>query len=284
MMGYLFDSGARAVRPILGIPGASLIGEPLELGAAVESASPSQEWSLAVIADTREVKLVQLRNGAVTMRPIEGVSPAPGRIVFSPSGSAAVLYQRDARALEVITGLPGATATRRIDISAWDGEPTSLAVADDGGLVLAGLPGLGILSISGDDFRVIPYDVPVSAIAFAPRGSFALAAAGTSVFLLRDGELQELAGGDLPPVDVALSADTARAFVAYKDGTIRVIDIANGAARQISCRCTPTAMRPLAGSSVFRLNEISDNGPVLLLDGSEAEPRVWFVPLDRGGN
>src|SRR5215831_9744405 len=37
VIGFVFDGSARALRPILGIPGASLVGNPLDVGFALES-------------------------------------------------------------------------------------------------------------------------------------------------------------------------------------------------------------------------------------------------------
>jgi hypothetical protein len=287
-LGYLFDSSAQSVRPILGIPGASLIAAPLPLEVALESAAvpPSPDWLIVQIAGSHDLKLLQSRDGSFSLRSIDGVSPAPDRIVFSPTGSAAALYHRDARAIEVVAGLPDAAAlARRIDLSAWDADPASLAVTDNGRLVLAGLPTGNVISISDDGFQVIPSDGPVSALAFAPRATAAVVAAGTRIFLFHGSELQQLAAADRPMVDdIALSTDGTRAFLAYADGTIQAIDLSTGATQQVSCHCTPTGLRRLSGSSLFRLTEIAASAPVLLLDGSAPEPRLWFVPLDRGTN
>src|ERR1700741_1624219 len=86
-LGYLFDSDSQSVRPMVGIPGASLIADRLESGAGFENAA----GQLAVLAGSREVRVLQIREGAVSLLAIDGVSAAPDRIVLSPSGTAAAL-------------------------------------------------------------------------------------------------------------------------------------------------------------------------------------------------
>ena len=51
-LGYAYDPGVRAIRSILGIPGAAVLGAPLRLGFLPRAAAvaPRQNYALAVSA------------------------------------------------------------------------------------------------------------------------------------------------------------------------------------------------------------------------------------------
>src|SRR5438046_2055700 len=71
--GYVFDSGARALRQIRGIPGAALIAGTLDLGAPVTAAwvAPRLDAAIAVTADG--ARLYRLNGEVAEPRPLEGV-------------------------------------------------------------------------------------------------------------------------------------------------------------------------------------------------------------------
>ena len=88
--GYVFDGARREVRPILGIPGASTIGEALDFGFAVSAAyvAPRQDAALVTAADGT-VHLFQIQSGSAVELVLNGFATAPERVVFSSSDTAA---------------------------------------------------------------------------------------------------------------------------------------------------------------------------------------------------
>jgi hypothetical protein len=288
-LGFALDKALERLRPLQGIPGAALLGAPLDSGGAVAHAaiSPRQDYALVWEGGGRP-GIFTLPGGPAT--PLDGAFPAPDRIVLSPQGSAAALC-RDA-AIQIVTGLPHAPTIRReIDASvAGAGAPGPVAVSDDGEIVAAAfaLDGQGILMLfTAEGPRQLAVSGVVSALAFRPGSRDLLAADQTNALVYAihgvDGSpcyriLATAMEGVSSPVAVEFSADGARAFVADPGaGGILVLDAGSGGAALLPCQGAPTGLHRLNGNSVFRLNEISA-GPLYVLDASGARPRIVFVP------
>src|SRR5689334_924570 len=103
--GFVFDTLGHVLRPVRGIAGASVIGDPVDLGMDVTNVyiAPQQDLALAVAADGSP-HLFALASGTAKERPMEGLSGTSERVVFSPNGTAAALYA--AGHVQVIRGLP----------------------------------------------------------------------------------------------------------------------------------------------------------------------------------
>src|SRR5215469_1203382 len=182
--GYVFDSGAHALRPVLGIPGAATIGAPIDAGYSFTAAyvAPQQD-SFFGIASDGSTHWFTIAAGAVTEKGIDGVMQAPERVVFSPSGTAAALYANGQA--QIVTGLHGTPAAggslsfgsagarhgRRI--------APAMAVSDDGSYLLAALNGIQLASQDGV-VRPVMQTGADAVMAFAPGGhDVAIAARGT---------------------------------------------------------------------------------------------------------
>jgi hypothetical protein len=287
-LGFVFDPQASGLRPIVGTPGASLMGDPLDPGTRIGRAeiSPRQDYALVSIGD--EIRV--LRFGDRSLRTLPDA--AADRIAISPSGRAAVLYRRETNSFQVFASLPDSIATARMTRLMDRGAGlTAIAVSDDGLALLAafsdGVSG-GVFVVGAEgDARLIQPARRASAIAFLANGHDALIAdasedklwlvrdvAGSSNALLIAGERDGVAG----PVAVASSADNQRALVANsRSSTVAVFDLSGGAPAVVSCPCVPALLDRLTGNAVFRLTEPSA-GPMWLFDGDSAELRTVFVP------
>ena len=92
LSGFVFDQSAHALRRIQGIPGAALVGAPVEFGFAVSAAYVAPHLdSVFVLAGDGQAHLFRLTADAPLESAVDSLG-APSRVVFSPSGSAAVLY------------------------------------------------------------------------------------------------------------------------------------------------------------------------------------------------
>jgi hypothetical protein len=273
-LGFVPDPATRSILAITGFPGAALVGEPVaaDLDAAGAAIAPGQKFALF----PKDGALVMLRfdeQPAVTA--IDGL--AAGRIVFSPSGSAAAVYDKAANRLQVVTGLPQSPAVSTLEIpEACDG----IAVSDRAEVIAAG-SSVWLLR-AGSAPSALALGAPTAAAAFGPRANEALVAAAgrlTFIRLLPDGpQYQELASYDEAPAAVAFSSDASRAIMLTAGGDIRLFTTTGSELPGLSCHCTATGLQPLAGDSIFRLNEVSA-GPLWLLDAG-ASPRLWFVPRE----
>jgi hypothetical protein len=273
VLGYAWDTASSRLRPILGIPGSSLLGAPLDLSVPLSlvELSPRQDYALAAGAES--VWLVRL-DGARSVHPV--LSGSADRIVISPTGTAAAVYSQE---LQILKGLPGTPSAAAVAVP---GPLTAMAVNDAGNLVLA---------VCGEQlFALRPGAAPRrlgpagagSALAFADNTTDAIVAdaANNEVFLLR-GENERLIlaserDGVSEPVAVALAA--GRGFVANRgSNAVLILDLGGGPPARISCPCEVTGLQRLRGEAVFRLT-----GPLqsasYVLEVAAGEPRLWFVP------
>lgn len=293
VLGYVYDTRGGELKPLLGIPGSSLMGQPLTLGAAVSEVAASERYALAITGQDRRVELLRFGQGAPAVSPVSAAASGPDRIFLSPSGGAAALYRSIDGFIQVITGLPDSPTVRSgITLPDLGGAVNALAISDDGLALLAALGNdqTGLLfSLAADGTPTqLPVAGPVSAMAFRPNSHDVAIAdrAGNAISVIRnvDGsaEYQAVAGpndGVAGPLAVEFSADGGRLFVANAGpGNVLVIDPAGGPPAPVPCQCALTALSRLNGS-IFRLNDLS-NDPLMLFDGGSAQPRVVFVPSD----
>jgi hypothetical protein len=305
LSGFAFDNSALVLRPIRGIPGASLIGDPVQFGFDLASATVSPSLDSALVLSAKGgLHLFRLNNGTPVERTVDGLAAAQ-RVVFSPSGTAAALYANGS--LQVLKGLPdapviaatlplGTNGTAQFSAAALSGTGAGtagrtrrltdvpLAISDDGGYVLVVSGGaIRLIGTAGDNRKLM--DAAAGAwAAFAPGNHDAAvldAVAGLVLFEDVAGASVErvLAGPDsrmASPVGVAFSPDRGKLFVASAGmRAVAAFDVASGSSSTVACDCTPTGLAQMGG--LFRLNEIGGD-PLWLLDARSSEPRMIFVP------
>ena len=279
-LGFAFDQSAHSLRRIQGIPGASLVGAPVDFGIAVSAAYVAPRLDSAfVLADDGRTHLFGLTADAPAERTID----LPGslqRVVYSPSGSAAALYS--AGSLQVIKGLPDSPAVAanlRMRINPRQGKalPETLAVSDDGAYVLYSTGGpVEMIGVAGDSRQVMASSAG-SLAAFAPGGHDAAIVDGEKLILFQNiagAATERRFAGIATPSAVAFSADSQKLFVASATGrAVTSIQVATGDRAALACDCAPASLIPMG--SVIRLTELG-NEPLWLLD--TASDRVVFVP------
>jgi hypothetical protein len=284
--GFVFDSAARALRPVEGIPGSALVGDALQLDYAVSSAyfSPRQDAALTV-ADDNSVHFLRIRSGAVSERTVEGLGGKPDRVVFSPRGSAALLVSGGH--LTVLNGLPDAPAvSASLDL---DDSSYSLAISDDAAYLLAAGHGSVRLlgAASGENFKLT--DTGDGAIAAFAPGSYDAAIAdssGAGLLLFRNakrgGDPAVVSSSDesiASPVGLAFSDNGRKLFLASSSArAVASFDLEAGDRGTIACNCTPAALVRMG--TAFRLNELGSE-PLWLFDPGTTEARIVFVPVLR---
>jgi hypothetical protein len=284
--GYVFDSSARGLRPILGIPGASLLGNPLDFGFEVASVSvaPRQDAAFVTGADG-SFHLFRIQSGTPSEMTLNGMTGTPERVIFSPAGSAAALYA--AGSIQVVSGLPDSPAlAARLDLHAL-GIPNSLALSDDGAAVLASSGTLVELFGGAADLGKIADTGGSALVAFAAGGHDAAVAdrAGAGLVLFRR-LTGAMASQNVAPADDTIQAASALAFsgdgklllVANPAGqAVTTFDLVAGGRSDIACTCTPSTLTRMG--DLFRLNEVGHD-PLWLLDARPETAGVTFVPAD----
>jgi hypothetical protein len=286
--GYVFDSSSHSLRPVLGIPGSATVGAPIDAGYSFANAyvAPRQDSFFGVASDG-STHWFSIAAGALHETAIDGLTAAPDRVVFSPSGTAAALYANGQA--QIVKGLPGAPALAG-SVAFTQSDPRhgrhtapALAVSDDGAYLLAGLNGSVQLGSQNGVVRPVMQAGADAVMAFAPGNHDAvIAARGTGAIVIRDvpgaASQQPLAAdGSLfsNAAGIAFSADSTRIYVASaSQQSVMAFDLA-GVRTDLTCSCAPTELTAMGAS--FRLNELS-SAPLWLFDAGATGPRVVFVP------
>jgi hypothetical protein len=283
--GYVFDKEAAGLRPVLGLPGAALLGSPVNLGFGVAAAfvAPRLDSALVIAADNG-MHWFRVRNGAFTETQIDGLSSA-GQVysaVFSPAGTAAAIY--NSGSLQIVTGLPDSPAVAiTLDLSA-SSTPDAMAVSDDAQAILVSADHAIRLFGPYADLGKLMDSAGGPVMAFA-TGSHdaAVGDSGAGLVLFHDltgaGDSHVVAAPDDSTASLsalAFSTDAKAIFLASSAAqAVTRFDLAAAARSRIPCSCAPTSLARMGG--VFRLTELTAD-PLWLLDAPEADPRVVFVP------
>jgi hypothetical protein len=282
--GYVFDQTAHKLRPILGLPGASLFGNPIDFGFDVAAAyvAPRQDAAFLQAVDGT-LHVLRLSSGASSERSVDNLMGSPERVAFSPSGTSAALYAGGS--IEVVKGLPdNPSVSGGIDLASG-AQLDSMAISDDGALMLVSTGNSVRLYGSLADMGELMTTNGHAQLAFAAGGHDAAIAdpSGAGIVLYRDltgaRESRVLAASDDTigkASALAFSADGRNLLMASADAaSLTTFDLAGGARNAVACSCQPSRLTRMG--DVFRLNDLGGD-PVWLLDTRSSEPRLVFVP------
>ena len=289
--GYVFDPSVMGLRQIRGIPGASLMSDPIDLGitAASVEVAPRSDSAIAVASDG-SVHLFRLKDGAATEIAVS-LAAAPARIVYSPSGIAAALF--GASGAQVLSGLPdnasianlpGVLGVDRSEAAASGtrrAKAAGVAVSDDGRYLLMSRGSSITLTGPAGEGRVLADAHGAAAVSFSPGSHDAAVVTGGTLSVFQD-----VAGAstrqDFPnagaPAGLAFSVDGAKVLMAGPR-TVTILDRNTGDRKLANCDCQIGQLTPMG--ALFRVND-AGAGPLWLLDASADTPRLLFVPAKPG--
>jgi hypothetical protein len=293
-LGFSPNAAGSIVWPILGIPGASMLGHRLALESEIRGAvvSPRQDYMIAIRAEDGQPVLRQLISEPYANTPIEGARRGDAVIAISPGGPSAALFYRDSRVLQVLHGLPEnpvvAFELDTASLSGSSGQLTAFAVSDDASVALLGFAGAGdslwAVSATGSNFVTASH---ASSIAFILNRHDAVVAdnlAGEAFLLFGTGAgatripLVSAGDGVNGLAGIAVSDDGRFAVVAgAASGNVGIVDLERSTQTVVSCNCRPSGVYRMTGTAVFRLNEPPD-GLVTVLDLASGKPRMLVIP------
>jgi hypothetical protein len=283
--GYVFDKVTQGLRPIKGLPGASLLGAPMSFGYKVTEAyvSPHLDTAFAVAADGTS-HFFQIQNGALNEVSINGLANAGFShiVAFSPSGLALALYA--GHTVQFLTSLSGTPKIAgSVDLTNV-GIPETVALSDDATALLVAAGGTLRLFGSYADMGTLMNTAARPAVAFAAGdhdAAIADTSAGVVLFhdLMGSGASQVIAPPDqsgAPTSALAFSSDEKAIYLASTSNqTVTRFDLVAGSSNRLPCSCSPTSLARMG--NVFRLTELTKD-PLWLLDQPESDARVVFVP------
>jgi hypothetical protein len=294
-LGYVWDKAGQALRPVRGVPGASIVGSLLSNvpggGASIVAAASSSRSGMAIYLDVK---------GNLYQSPLAGgasaqIASVPGAtsLVVSSSGSYVLLTGKGASGTSIaalISGLPQSAAARALDVSTVTGT-LSGAVSDTGAVVLA-----SSASQAAGSVQLLAYMGQSAGAAIATLQAF-----GGMQFVPGSDELIAADGGtgafttishvSTTPVSAPLSTAVSIASPASLDitsnarwavaanhaGDVLRIDLTGAqAAVKAHCSCVPAQVSAMTGTTLRLVTE--GGGPLWIVDASGVSPRVLFVP------
>ena len=294
ILGFTVDQTGASISPIVGVVGASVLDQSLELGINVRNAviSPEHNYALAEQSEDAKIILLKVLEDTPTVTEFPGLYSGSGLIAISPRGAAAAFLNRASGFLQTFRGMPDAPElVHQFDTSVIPGEPTEIAVNDDGNIALmnfadheAGTNTAWVSSSNGALWAVPSSHV--SAMAFLPRRYDAIFADADTqeVFLVLD---LNGTGNRIPLLSLSGSAGTfinvgaspeGRLLYAVSAGSqeVTIVDAETYTSTAIYCSCSPTRLEPLKGNAV--LLDAPPADLLHVLDVSAAEPRIVVIP------
>lgn len=296
VMGFVVDSHSRTLRPMLGSPGAAVVGDAVRPAGAMlpEAISPAGDYALVWMGTPEQAAIWQnvASKGGSDPRPIAGLPRGRSRVALSPEGTAAAFYSPQDGVVRVVSGLPGNPS----DVSAFrldtvSGVLASFAVSDDGGVVLCTAAVAAaeaiVLGKSGEQAR-IPLAGEIGAMAFVPLTHDAVIADGDEAVLVRGIDAHPSVarlntGGAGAITSVAVTRDGRRLLLASAStGKIALGGLAEGAQTSVlDCHCQPEGLFRINSDGAWRLDGYRGQS-VHVLDLAAATPRILVVTASMG--
>ena len=284
-LGYLWIASDKTLRPILGVAGASQIGQSVVPAGVYVAATASATASIAVLQDTEGAfDLMTVPSGLPVSLGL--TLPSGANIRLSPAATAALVYTPGATAAFLITGLPSTPATHAITAPGLIAEA---AVSDAGSVSFAYTQGssfaIGVAALDGRSTPIASVK-SIGGLNFLPGRDDLLFADATanSLTLVRTATtapstaLIQTAQLLKNPASVAISGSGRWALVANSGSQNLVrVDLATLTSTAIVCSCKPTLASTLADDGAFRVTD-SITGPNWIVDAAAATPRTLFIP------
>lgn len=297
ILGYALDVAQGRFRYIAGIPGAAaigpLIGSPMQFQKAW--IAPGEGFALAepVGAASPGLVLCQFQSASLSVEKMPSIRQSPDLVVFSPIGGSAALYFAATKNVVKITGLPLAPKiSSPVDLSMFPMELTSLAVSEDGGILLFGFSGnaTGVVysSSAASPFRQAAVADHATALTFIGAGNNALLADRdrSQIVLLENitGNVLALplageAEGVIRPTAIQTLPNSPLAVITSRESShLCILNLEDRTLQQCPLSITASALQPLRGSQMLQLTNFA-GGPLWMLDHSSPEPRLLLIPF-----
>jgi len=297
---FVLDSRTQTIRPVVGRPGAWIADQGLDLGMPVLAARFSVERDFALIlaggADTPAVAVVTgLKNGPVSVTPIQGALGSANVLVLNDAGTAGLLYSEANHQVQFLGGLPGSPSVlRTVAVDQLPGQLTALALNSGGDLALLAVAN----DSSGSVYRLSPDNGPefvtsvqrASSIAFESDQSAFVADADAGQILRIDARsgggaalVADSSRGIQQPQSLQVLSGTRILVGQAQDSSIRCLDLSSGLDALTIIPASPTSMDRFPGS-YFVLNQ-PGSGPVYVLETgpsteTDCTQKIWFIPAD----
>lgn len=289
-LGYFWNKGDQTLRPVLGIPGSSQIGQSVVPAGVYSTAAASSASETAVLIEPDgSLDIIALPSG--TPAHLTNIVPLTAQIRFAPGGQSALLFNPGSVTLTLLTNITATpTATTITSTSAV----LDAAIGDSGSVAIASASssgtGIQVRSKAGAITTVANVST-LGGVSFAAADDLLLADTTTNTLTLIHNASTAPAPSLVPtaallksPIALAVAPNGRWAVVA-NGAEASVVNIDLTAATpplRIACSCTPALVVPLSGSGTFRVTGPSSDSPMWAIDAGNSTPRAFFIPAAPG--
>lgn len=290
VQGYLIDSRVEAVRALNGIPGASMLSEPIALGKKISGGAFHSESGVGLVSAEGRLAAVRGLGSEPTLEPLEGGIAVPELFAIDRTGKTGVAISKGSGRLQFVSLGSGAEVSAPMELGEMAARVRALATVDAKRALLAlGSPdgGIYLAHRGGALEKVAPAD-DVTALAALPDGSGAAFADRASRQVLRTHGIHAGAAvsllaserdGVMEPVGLSVVGQRAWVVDAGSQNILAIDLSSNLPDKGIELGALPSRALALDGGNTVVLTEVGDS-PLLVLDTTGA-PRVCFVPVAR---
>ncbi len=297
VLGYIWDAPSLSLRPVQGLPGASIVGT-----ATISAAGRSAAFIATASSGVSGMALFLDANGGVFQAPLSGGAltqlgniPGANSLTLSNTGAYALITGKNASGVNiatVISGLPQSPTIRTLDVSSLPAIAGG-AASDTGAVAIAassGQSGASVVAFIGQAAGVqIATPQSFGGMQFVPGSDELVVADGgtgalTAISHVNTAPASTIlspAGAIASPVALDITPNGRWVVAANHAGVVLRIDLTGAVAATTShCSCAPNqvlAMRGSTTSTTVRL-VTAGGGPLWILDAAGATPRVLFVP------
>ncbi len=267
--GVLFDSQTRAIRPVMGVPGAAYLGPPLAAEFELASVSPSGRMALAV--ERGRAVLIPL-SGDLRTGALDGALENVSRIAWVDASAAVIAAGSRVQLWRNLDQRPELAVGGEVE-----GEILALAAANDA--LLAATRGGVYLVGKHSPARLLAAVEDASALAVWGRDLYVAGRERGEILVVRD--FERGAGAEFfARVDdpAGLAVENGIVFAASgKKRQLAAFRVAGGgSAGEVDLDFEPVRIERLAGP-LFLLNHGGANEPLYVLDAARGLA-VYFIP------
>jgi hypothetical protein len=276
--GLVYDSQARAIRPIVGVPGASYLGPEFASNLDLAGVSPDGRFALAIRQGN--LFLLSLADGGQRLLH-EGLSS--DLMVWNSTSTAAAVSSEDGITLwSNLNGEPARAALGKV------GAVNAIAVNAEGTAVAAGASD-GVYYLHGQSARLIASGLDAVAVAFAGGRLYAADRASNRVLALAnldESAAVTLVAGESMGIDGPVGLGEQNGMLVVASGgskNLLWISSSGEVTRSIALDFSPDTLAAVPGApSLYFLKSRSDALDSIQILDSRQEPAVFFVPAGAG--
>lgn len=261
--GVVFDSRAKALRPIIGVPGSAHVAAALPGEFEAAWVAPGGNRAIAISAG-RTFLMEGLRG---QLRPLQELNPEPSLVEWSSNGLVVALYAPSQRRIDV---------ARAGEISVSVGspleEPATLGISNDGRVVWSSARSVAGLN-DGSEWHLSG----TTALRFCSNGKL-YAANAEGVFALKEaGSVERIGQNGATALACSLRGDQLIAVSAGSTEAV-IYDLAEGRSKTVMLDRPPTILLPLADPAMYLLEGVGQPGEAAIILDTTGEGRTLFVP------